>query len=70
MHFGVRKKTIQGCEKKMYPKLVVNKLKVMGNSMFIYIDWALSSRKFSKKLPTYMWPMLPMCVHEHPCVPM
>jgi hypothetical protein len=51
------KKTGQGCDKKMYPKLVVNKLKVMGNFTFISIDWALSSRKFSKKLPTYMWPM-------------
>jgi hypothetical protein len=27
----------QSCDKKMYPKLVLNKLKIMGNFTFIYI---------------------------------
>jgi len=31
----------QICDKKMYPKLVLNKLKIMGNFTFIYIHWAL-----------------------------
>jgi hypothetical protein len=26
----------QGCDKKTYPKLVLNRLKIMGNSTFIY----------------------------------
>jgi ATP adenylyltransferase/5',5'''-P-1,P-4-tetraphosphate phosphorylase II len=47
-------------DKKTYPKLLLNKLKVMGNSTFIYTYMAFSSRKFLKKLLTYMWPM---CTH-------
>ncbi len=38
----------------MYPKLVFNKLKVMGNSTSIYTHWAPNSRKFPKKFSTYM----------------
>jgi hypothetical protein len=48
-------------KKKTYPKLVLNKLKLMGNSTFKYTYWAPSSRKFFNKLPTYMWPIVPMC---------
>jgi acid phosphatase class B len=45
-----RNKTKQGYDKKMYPKLVLNKLKVIGNLIFIYTHWALSSKKFSKNV--------------------
>jgi hypothetical protein len=54
-------KTKQGCDKKTYQKLVLNKLKVMENSTFIYSHWALSSKNFFKKLPTHMWPMFTPC---------
>jgi hypothetical protein len=43
-----------------YPKLMLNKLKVMRNFTYIYTLWASSSRKFIKKLPIYMWPK---CAH-------
>jgi hypothetical protein len=36
---------------------MLNKLKVMENFSFIYTYWAPSSKKFLKKLPTYMWPV-------------
>jgi len=36
----------QGYDKKTYQKLVLNILKVMGNSTLIYTHWAPSSRKF------------------------
>jgi hypothetical protein len=53
---------------KMYLKLMLNKLKIMGNSTFIYTHWAYSS----KKLPIYMWPMFthvrPCVAYVHPCV--
>jgi hypothetical protein len=48
-------KTKQGYDKKTYPKLLLNTLKVMGNSTFIYTYWAPSSKK---------WPMF---IHVHPC---
>jgi len=60
-------KTKQGYDKEMYPKLVLNKLKVMGNSDSIYIYSAFNSRMFHKKILTYMWPMF---THVHPCVSM
>ncbi len=44
---------------------MLNKLKVMGNSTFIYVHWAFNSRKIIKKLPIYMWPMF---THVHPRV--
>jgi hypothetical protein len=40
---------IKCCDKKMYPKLMLNRLKVMGNSTFIYTHWAPSSRNLFKK---------------------
>ncbi len=49
--------TKQNYDKDTYPKLVLNKLKVMSDFAFIYTHWALGSRKLLKKLPTYMWPM-------------
>jgi hypothetical protein len=39
-------KTKQGYDKKTYQKLVLNILKVMGNSTLIYTHWAPSLRKF------------------------
>jgi hypothetical protein len=34
--FYYKEETKQGYDKKMYPKLMLNKLKVMGNSTSIY----------------------------------
>jgi hypothetical protein len=59
----LQKKKEQCYDKKTYPKLVLNKLKIVENSTFIYTPWALNSRKFFKKLSIYMWPM---CAHVHP----
>jgi hypothetical protein len=42
-------KTKRGYDKKTYSKLMLNTVKVMGNSTSIYTYWALSSKK---------WPML------------
>jgi len=58
-------RTKQGYEKKMYPKIMLNKLKVMKNVIPIYIHWAFGSKRFLKKLSTYMCPMF---THVHTCV--
>jgi hypothetical protein len=42
---------------KLCIRLVLNKLNVMKNYIFIYNLWASTSKKFIKKLPIYMWPM-------------
>jgi hypothetical protein len=55
--FYCKEEIEQGHDKKTYPRLVLNKLKVMGNSTFIYNRWAFSSKEFLKKLPMYMWSM-------------
>ncbi len=55
--FYCKKETKQGYGKKTYQKLVLNTLKVMGNSTFIYTYWGPSSKNFLKKLLTYTWPM-------------
>ncbi len=47
----------QGYDKKTYPKLLLNILKVMEKFTFIYTPWAPNLKKFFKKLPIYMWPM-------------
>ncbi len=51
----------------MYPKFMLNRLNVMENSTPIYTYWVPSSKKFFKKLPTYMCPIFthvwPMCTH-------
>ncbi len=53
----------QSYDNKMYPELVLNKLKVMKNSTSIYIYQAPSSRKFFK-LPIYTWLICsPICAH-------
>jgi hypothetical protein len=53
----IKEEIKQGHDKKTYPRLVLNKLKVVGNSTFIYNPWALNSKEFFKRLPKYMWPM-------------
>lgn len=55
-----KKKFKQGYDKKTYPKLVFNKLKIMRNSTFIYTPWAPNFKKFFKKLLHV--------AHVHPCV--
>jgi len=65
--FYCKKETKQGYDKKTYPKLVLNRLKVMRNSSSIYIPWALNSRKFLKEFPIYIWPMF---TYLCPCAPM
>ncbi len=59
--FRNMKITKQDHDKYTYPKLVLNKLKVMWDSTSNYTHWALSSRKLLKKLPTFMWPMSNTC---------
>jgi hypothetical protein len=59
------RKKKQSHNKIMYPKLMLNKLKVIGNPTSIYTHSTLSSKKFLKKLPIYMWPMF---AHVRSCV--
>jgi phenylalanyl-tRNA synthetase alpha subunit len=63
--FICKKETKQGYNKKMHLKLVLNKLKVMGNSNSIYTHWEPISKKFFKFFLIYMWPMF---THVHSCV--
>jgi hypothetical protein len=49
---------------KKNPKLVLNKLKVMENSTFIYIYWVPNLKKFIHKFSTHMWFMF---ANVHPC---
>ncbi len=58
-----KSKTKQGYAKITYLKLMLNKLKAMGNPTFIY--WALNLRKIFKKNSTCMWPM---STHVYPWV--
>lgn len=39
------KGTEQGCKIRLYLKLMLNKLNVMGDSSYIYTHWAPNSRK-------------------------
>lgn len=39
------------------PQIGVEKLEIMWDSISIYTHWAPSSKKFFKKLSTFMWPM-------------
>jgi hypothetical protein len=47
----------QGCDKKTYPKSMLNILKVIRNFTSTYTFWAPSSKNFFKKIIIYMWPM-------------
>jgi hypothetical protein len=61
--------TKQGYDKKTHSKLMLNILKTMGNYTFTYTPWALSFRKFLKKLEKFTCgPCSPMCINVHPCV--
>ncbi len=51
-------------DKKTYPRLVLNKPKVMKIFAFIYTYWVLSSRNFQSTCG----PCSPTCTHMHPCV--
>jgi hypothetical protein len=51
----------------MYQKLMLNRLKIMGNPTSIYTNWACNSMKFFKKHPITCAPMCIMC---GPCAPM
>jgi len=57
----------QDHNKDTYPKVMLNKLKVMWDFTFIYTHCTPNLKKILKELPTYMWPMFPMC---DPCAPM
>jgi len=59
-----KNKTKQSYEKKMYPKLMLNKLKVMGNHTIIYAHWAPNSKEFFKKKSILH------VAHVRPCSPM
>jgi hypothetical protein len=50
--------------KKTYPKLVLNKLKVMGNSTFIYTYQTFNSRTSN----LYVGHLHPYVTHVYPCV--
>jgi hypothetical protein len=51
-------RTKEGYDKKMYPKLMLNILKIMGN--FIYTSWACRSKKnLTSNLHV---------AHVHPCM--
>jgi hypothetical protein len=52
---------------KKYLKLVLNKLKVLGNFTSIYTTWAPNLEKKFKKFLIYMWPMFN---HVRLCAPM
>jgi hypothetical protein len=45
----------------MYTKLMLNILKVIRNSTFIYTNWAFSLRKFFKNFQPTSGPCVPMC---------
>ncbi len=57
----------QGFDKRTYPNLVLNRLKVTKSFISSCIYWAPNSNKFFNKLLTYMWPMF---THVYPCVSM
>jgi hypothetical protein len=61
----------QNHDKYTYLKLVLNIIKIICDYTSIYTNWAPSSNKFKKKLPTYMWPMFtyvqPCVTHVYPC---
>ncbi len=62
-----KQKTKQGYDKKTYSKLVLNKLKVMGNSTSIYTYWALAQRSFLKSFQPTCGPCSPMCANVYTC---
>ncbi len=63
--FYYKERIKKGYDKKTYPRLVLNILKVMENSTYIFTYWAPSLRKFLKKLSSHMWPIF---THVDPCM--
>jgi hypothetical protein len=61
--FYYKKETKQGYDKKTYKILVLNKLKVMGNSTFIYTYQAPSSKKFFLKTSKLHMAHVYLCVN-------
>jgi hypothetical protein len=59
----IRKRTEQGCDKRMYQKLVLNILKVMGNFAFIYTHCSLKeiSQKTSNLHVAHIHQCASMC---------
>jgi hypothetical protein len=56
-------KTKQGCDKKSYPKLMLNKLKVIESLTSIYTPWGPNSMKppwkFSSSCVAHVYPYGP-----------
>jgi len=63
----IRTKIEQGCDNKMYQKLMLNRLKVIESPTSIYTPWGFNSRKLPWKLHPHVWPMTthvwPMSTH-------
>jgi hypothetical protein len=57
------RKIEQGYEKKIDSKLMLKRLKVMGNSTSIYTYWALAQISFLKNFQPTCGPCSPMCTH-------
>jgi hypothetical protein len=55
-------RTKQNCDKEMYPKLVLNKLKVIKGPTSIYTPCGPNSRKLPWKF--YVWPMSIDVAHD------
>ncbi len=51
-------KTEQCCDKKTYPKLVLNILKLIEGSTFIYTPWGPNFKKPPWKLHPHVWPCM------------
>ncbi len=57
LYYKNMKRKEQNHDKDTYLKLMLNRLKVIWDFIFIYTHWAPNLKKLLKKLPTYMWPM-------------
>jgi hypothetical protein len=51
--FYYKEEIEQNYDKKTYPKLVLNRLKVLNNYILIYIHWGPDSKKEFKKLQNF-----------------
>ncbi len=58
----------QDHNKKMYPKLMLSRLKVIGNSTPIYTFWAHGSKKYYFFFQPTCGPCSFMCAHVYPYV--
>jgi hypothetical protein len=57
----------QNQDKNMYLKVVLNRLNIRCDFIFIYTHWASNSKNFSKNFQPTCGPCSPMC---DPCAPM